>query len=482
MRVLGNGLRTDHPIPGLPFVYDSHIPVEDPRAVEAIGRKSESGMWGRTDPMRVRDGDVGVEAGWKAFTTDATCRALAWVVRTHPRYGRSVWLVADEDAAGLYSLLEDEVVLWRAGGYWLGDDGGWHRPMQIFDLAAERYVSRAVPGSASITAAEMLADRASTTATSAVLSVHEVDPDKPNTLSRVEWEQHLEVWAASRPADGLEVDRCVVDLAAPELGASQLLNISEAAKLAGINVATLRSYLSRGENDVPAPQALVGTSLAWSRAVIDQWIESRNYTAEAAEAAVATRGFDSISMPQGIADVWEKVHYWLLGDLTDNRELRPGLLRRWRDRRTAEVVAKELSLRVAMGFEELIPTTTLAETLSDAILGEIAIQYEAESVDQGELPDVVHYTLLPWTARMLDWLIRHDPASARYALYRTMGDIGEQPKRYGITTRESFFFMVRSGLSLDGARHKNGEPYLTNEQVEAFLATITPDDSPIAAP
>ena len=108
MRVLGNGLRTDHPIPGLPFVDDSHIPIEDPRAVEAIGRKSESGMWGRTDPMRVREGDVGVEAGWKAFTTDATCRALAWVVRTHPRYGRSVWLVADEDAAGLYSLLEDE--------------------------------------------------------------------------------------------------------------------------------------------------------------------------------------------------------------------------------------------------------------------------------------------------------------------------------------------------------------------------------------
>ena len=38
-RAVANGLRTDHPIPGLPFADDAHIPVEDSAAIEAIGRR-----------------------------------------------------------------------------------------------------------------------------------------------------------------------------------------------------------------------------------------------------------------------------------------------------------------------------------------------------------------------------------------------------------------------------------------------------------
>lgn len=38
MRPLANGLRTDHPVPGLPFVDDSHLPLDDgPDAIEAVG-------------------------------------------------------------------------------------------------------------------------------------------------------------------------------------------------------------------------------------------------------------------------------------------------------------------------------------------------------------------------------------------------------------------------------------------------------------
>jgi hypothetical protein len=48
-RPVANGLRTDHPVPGLPFVDDAHLPLQDPQAIEAIGRRPEEGTWGRTD-------------------------------------------------------------------------------------------------------------------------------------------------------------------------------------------------------------------------------------------------------------------------------------------------------------------------------------------------------------------------------------------------------------------------------------------------
>ncbi len=48
-RAIANGLHTDHPVPDLPFVDDSHIPVEDPEAIEATGRHAGTDMWGRFD-------------------------------------------------------------------------------------------------------------------------------------------------------------------------------------------------------------------------------------------------------------------------------------------------------------------------------------------------------------------------------------------------------------------------------------------------
>lgn len=58
-RPVANGPRTDHPIPDLPFVDDSHIPVDDPVAIEAVGRNRGQGMWGREDDCRYGDDDDG---------------------------------------------------------------------------------------------------------------------------------------------------------------------------------------------------------------------------------------------------------------------------------------------------------------------------------------------------------------------------------------------------------------------------------------
>ncbi|MGL4743938.1 MAG: helix-turn-helix transcriptional regulator [Dermatophilaceae bacterium] len=453
------------------------IPVEDGAAVEAIGRISESGMWGRTDPMRARDGEEYIDAGWKAFTTDPDRRDLAWVVRYHPAYGRSVWLVHDEDASSLYSLLEDDVVLWRSGGYWLGHHGGcWHRPSQIFDWTTQRYVSRAVPGAGTITAAGQLGEPRAGRA----LSVQHIDLNDLGPLARGEWERQLGIWAGSRPADGLAIDRCIVDLTAPELSASQLLNIPEAAAVAGLNVGTLRGYISRGENEVPAPQAVVGASMVWSRPVIDQWVESRNYTTDAAEDAVTVRAFGEYRLPSGVADVWEKVHYWILSDLTRKPELRRGLVRRWRDRRTAQAVAQSLSWTVAAGLGRLIPMRDLAAVIRDAILGDLAIETQRLSDrEEAHGGEVYWGQLMRPTARMLGWLIRHSPSDAQTAIVEVISEAGDHPDRYPATTRDSLLLMIKSSLSETSGNP--GGTALTTQQIDAFLATVNPDNNPIPA-
>jgi hypothetical protein len=147
--VIANGLRTDHPVPDRPFVDDSHIPVEDPSAIEAIGRYQGTDMWGREDPAR------GGSDGWVAFTTDPQRHDLAWCVRWHPVHGRSVLLVRDDDAAGLYTELGEAALLFRAGGYWW-DGQAWYRPAQVWDTAGEGYYRRAVPAATSVTAASLL--------------------------------------------------------------------------------------------------------------------------------------------------------------------------------------------------------------------------------------------------------------------------------------------------------------------------------------
>ena len=92
-------------------------------------------MWGRED--RCRGG------GWEAFTTDPIRHDLAWCVRWHPDYGRSVLLYRDEDAAQAYELWYGAQLLYRSGGYWW-DGTTWYRPSQVWDVASEDYFRRPV--------------------------------------------------------------------------------------------------------------------------------------------------------------------------------------------------------------------------------------------------------------------------------------------------------------------------------------------------
>ncbi|MER5852499.1 hypothetical protein ABT126_37270 [Streptomyces sp. NPDC002012] len=47
------------------------------------------------------------------------------------------------------------------------------------------------------------------------------------------------------------------------------------AELGGITASTLRAYISRGNSEVPQPQATVGGRDQWARAMADDWVEAR---------------------------------------------------------------------------------------------------------------------------------------------------------------------------------------------------------------
>lgn len=125
---VANGLRTDHPVPGLAFVNDSHLPLDDRVAIEAIGRKRGKNTWGREDICRA-------DAGWVAFTTDPLRHDLAWVIRSHPVHGRSVLLYRDLDVAGQHTAWCGPALLFRAGAYWW-DGHMWFRPLQFWGRGA----------------------------------------------------------------------------------------------------------------------------------------------------------------------------------------------------------------------------------------------------------------------------------------------------------------------------------------------------------
>jgi hypothetical protein len=431
---VANGLRTDHPIPDLPFVDDGHIPVDEPKAIEAIGRREGGRTWGREDRSR--------HGGWVAFTTEERRHDLAWVVRWHPEHGRSVVLYRDEDASSVHSILmweEPAALLFRAGGYWW-DGAIWYRPSQIWDAAAEEFYRRPVPAAVTVTAGDLL-QNGGDASRAQLLSIDEVDfeADPP-----ANWRDHLALWASRRDDRGLADN--VVTLAAPELTGDQLVGVTEMARIAGIAASTLRAYISRDQSDVPAPQANVQGRNAWARPVAEEWAEQRHRSAEGLTDAVSADR-DGNSLPVGTVEVWTRFSRIFYSHLWERPGWRKRWALRWRTEAAVRAVAEELSWDVAASLTDLIPTYRLAITIRHAFLHEFAtgkhLQPGITDPDQAsyQFAGVGHDV-----AKMLDWLVRHHPAAAGSCIQQIIGeaerelDIPRQVAERSITT----------ALTLDG--------------------------------
>ncbi|WP_018503850.1 hypothetical protein [Parafrankia discariae] len=452
-RALGNGLRTDHPIPDLPFVDDAHIPVDDPQRVEAVGRRRGSEMWGRQDQVP--------EGGWVAFTTDPTRHDLAWGVRWHPDHGRSVVLYHNEEMPSVHSALLGPSLLFRAGGYWW-DGETWYRPLQVWDPAAETYLRRPVPGATAISAADLLAGGGNA-ARGRVLSVDEVTLDAGPAKG---WLDDLAVWAARRSADDRPLDRCVVRLSAPELAGDQLLSQRELALAAGVAASTVRAYVARGEGEVPLPQATVGGRHVWARPVAEGWAERRRRSSEGLTEAMSSTHYGE-QHPPGVIDVWKRYAQTFMSLLWDNPDRRRRWALRWRNQAAVQDLAENLSWTVAAGLSssQLIPLADLAITIRHAVLDEFATGQELDR-QMDPAREAIFYGIAPAIARILDWLIRHHPVLAASAIADI---VGEAERRLQVP-RDVSEDSLRTALALDGKLDDD-------DYTEFFSRALTPAHS-----
>jgi hypothetical protein len=450
LRPLANGLRTDHPVPDLPFVDDSHLPLDDPEAFEAVGRHAGTGMWGRWDKERV-------SGGWRGFTTDPIRQDLAWCVRDHPEHGRSVLLVHDDDAALMHSHLHRGPLLYRAGAYWW-DGSTWYRPTQIWDAASEDYLHTPVKSAVTVTVADLLDDQADPGA-GQVLKVANFDTDAPAPR---QWLEHLARWAKYRADHGgtlLPLTRCVVKFSAPELAGDQLIGVAEMAELGGIAASTLRAYISRGEGDVPLPQATVSGRSAWSRPVAQDWAEARRRSTDSVVATLAT---GETSNAPGVKDLWERYSQIFHSELFSRPDTRKRWAIRWRGEDEVRKVADQLGWIVAADLDHIIPTSALATTVEHAVIHDLAMQQDTRSRKDREF-----YVLEHDIAKMLDWLIRHHPDHGHYTIG---GIVREAEQRLGIP-RDRIAQCLLTSLSMDGE--------LTADQLRDYLDLALPPAKPI---
>jgi hypothetical protein len=279
-----------------------------------------------------------------------------------------------------------------------------------------------------------------------VLEIVEVDPD---ATYGGRWLDDLALWADRRDDDARELSECILRLTAPELSADQLLGVTEMAEVAGVGSSTLRAYLSRGENDVPAPQAVVGGRSMWSRPVAEEWAEQRRRsTTGVAEAMTGDR--DGSSLPVGVSDLWQRFTRMLFTDLWEHPTRRKRWALRWRTQDSVRDVATELGWSAAISLDRIIPMPDLAITVRHAVLDELAIGQDLDRETGAENP--FHYGITHQVARMLDWLIRHAPDHAAGVI----GDIvGEAERRFQIP-RHVTERSLRTALSLDGKLDDGG--------------------------
>jgi len=438
---VANGMRTDHPIPDLPFVDDGHLPVEDGRALAAVGRKPGGETWGRFD-------DCTRGGGWVALTTDPVRHDLTWCVRWHPEHGRSVMVFRDKHFAEAHEAFWGPALMFRAGGYWW-DGQSWYRPAQVWDGAAEEYVLRPVPAATVVSAADILAVTGRSSHGQR-LRVDQLDLDRPFSGA---WEDELSVWAAGRPA-GSDLAASVVRLSAPELAADQMVGIAELASIGGIAASTLRAYIARGEGDVPLPQASVSGRSVWSRPVAAEWAEQRRRSYGSVSAAVSTTGLTGHPQPEGVNELWERATRWFVSLLWDNPDRRRRWALRWRTRAAVEETARALGWQVAAGLTQIVPITDLAITIRHAVLDEFAsgqdldrrIAARATNGDAARRDEATFYGIVPYVARMLGWLIRHDPNAAAQTINEIVGEAGRRLEIPRPVAEES----VRTALALDG--------------------------------
>lgn len=467
--VVANGLSTDHPVPGRPFVDDTHLP-QHPTWIERTGRHRGTGSWGRCDGPGF--GAPGEQ--WAAFTTDQTHPEYAWCVRHHPVHGRSIVLVRDSDAATLHTAWISSAtgpLLLRAGGYWW-DGQRWNRPRQVEDTASGTYARRRAVDATCLTAHHLLSDSAADPSRAALADISTIEPDdEPEN-----WVDHLALWAAARGERSRPLTECIVDLCAPELAADQLLDIDELATMIDIEPGLAHNLMTRGQQ-LPIPQTVEGGRPLWSKPVAADWLEQRQRSTGIDETMSTPVSENPRGIVIGLNALWDTLTESFAGSLRQHRRPAPTrVLKRLQspapepESDSERVIARDLAWTAALTFEQTVPFRLVAATIRTAVLSDFAAALALDTaLNGGRAPyspdNPPHVTVNPQHAKTLDWVVRHAPAAAQHAIGEIVGDAEHE---LGIP-RSSTTYALAAALALDGA--------LPEAAYDQFLERAFPPDS-----
>ncbi|MGA5520061.1 hypothetical protein ACPCK2_28060 [Streptomyces pseudogriseolus] len=145
----------------------------------------------------------------------------------------------------------------------------------------------------------------------------------------------------------------MVDLTSPELAGDRLLGVPEMAALGGIKASTLRDYISRGENDVPLPQATVGGRAQWSRPVAEDWVQAGRRSSEGLRDVMSAG--DRHHLAPGAAQIRDRFSETFFSFLWKRPDIRKRWVLRQRNELSVREVADQLAFEVANSLKRITP-------------------------------------------------------------------------------------------------------------------------------
>jgi hypothetical protein len=170
-------------------------------------------------------------------------------------------------------------------------------------------------------------------------------------------------------------------------------------------------------------------------------------------------------MSPGIAELWRRLSRVFHAALWERPNLRRRWALRWRTETTVREVAEEMGWLAAGDLDQIIPIRDLAVTVRRAVLDEFAEGVDTAKVLEKDAREQPMFGISPQVARMLDWLIRHLPATADAVI----GEItGETERRFGIS-RDVVKGSLGTALALDGS--------LGDKAYESYLDRLFPKES-----
>ncbi|WP_053164289.1 hypothetical protein [Streptomyces noursei] len=225
------------------------------------------------------------------------------------------------------------------------------------------------------------------------------------------WHDHLALWAASRQPGALPLDRCVIDLRAPELEPPHLVDRTGLAQIAGLARDDLPDP-KYGRRDLPVPQTETTEGPRWSQPVARDWAEQHHSIHGPQALLSGTTAFDT-EQPLGLVTDHNRLTEIICDSLedADSRKRKRGLRHgQTKHEESAADLAWWPAVALSNDPNGLVPVAALHTTLVEAVVGGLA-----EDVDRAGKPNRAGVSLgdiRTDVVKLLDWYILRKPGRA----------------------------------------------------------------------